>query len=279
MSVPGPVLGPCESWITGADVAACCSIEGASSSEADALLEEVAVEASMLLYELSGRLFSGLCETTVRPCRAPCHCWVPDERVFAEHGGGWWGGWSWGDGAWSHACGDRCGCGQLSQIKLAGYPIREITEVLIDGSVVDPTTYRLDRSRYLVRLDDAGPPLVKRRWPACQNLALDEGPTTFFISYTFGTDPPPGAIRAAAELACELYRSCPGIDGECALPTNVTRVDRQGITIDRKRVTTFLAGAETGLFAVDAFLAVYGGRRRRAAIWSPDVPPFPRRVG
>jgi hypothetical protein len=267
MSTPGPVLGPCESWITGDDVAACCSTDAGSDLS---VFDDVAVSASMLLYELSGQQFSGLCETTVRPCGDGCSCWIPGRYLF-------WAEWSWGGWGWyDNRCRSFCGCQPLRTIKLAGYPVREISEVTIDGDVVDPATYRLDRWRELVRLDDPGPPVVQRRWPLCQNLALEDGPGTFFVTYTHGVSPPPIALSAAAELACQLWRSCNG--DACSLPSGVTRVERQGITINREAILGALSTGNSGLLNVDAFLAVYGTPKRKAAVWSPDVLPFPRRV-
>ncbi len=273
MSVPGPVLGPCASWISGDDVAACCSIEAGTDPT---VFDEVAVEASMVLYELTGKQFSGLCENTVRPCREGCGCWFFARPWLYWNDFYWWGG----ETIWDNYR-ERCGCGVLHQVKLAGYPVREIEEVKIDGDVIDPSTYRLDRWRYLVRLDDPGPPVRKRRWPSCQNLALDDTePSTFSITYSFGVDPPLLGINAAAELACQLYRACPGVDGgDCNLPAGVTRVERQGLTFDREQILGALSGGNSGLLTVDTFLTTYGGRRRPAAVWSPDRPSFPRRVG
>lgn len=273
MSVPGPVLGPCESWLTGAEVAACCSV-GESSD--DSIFDEVAIMASQLLYELSGRQFSGICESVVRPCGMACGCWIPDRRLEAAWA--WMdgiGGWGW----WSEEYG-RLGCLPVSKITLAGYPVREIGDVKINGQVIDPSAYRLDRWRYLVRLDDPGPPLVRNRWPACQNLSLDDDQDgTFSVAYSHGVDPPLLGIQAAAELACQLYAACPGGSGDCSLPVGTVRVERQGVTIDREQLLNLFKGGTSGLVLVDAFIAGYGrGGKRPAAVWSPDVAPFPRRV-
>jgi hypothetical protein len=278
VSVPGPVLAPCTSWIDGADVQGCCTVTAESSDE-QALLEEQAVTASMILFELSGRQFTGLCERTVRPCRDGCGCF--GQSLSLGLGPWYWGGLPGGSWFWRNECGDRCGCRPLSTVLLSGYPVREITEVKIDGAVLDPSGYRLDGWRTLVRLDDAGPPVVRRRWPGCQNLALeDTEPGTFSVRYRHGVEPPEGGRRAAAALACQLYLACSG--GDCNLPTSVSRVVRQGVTMERiVPVAELLRMGGTGLPALDAFVAAYNpnGLRRRPAVWSPDGPRYARRVG
>lgn len=274
-SVPGPTLGPCTTWITGEDVAACCSAT-AESSDDIAALDARAVEASMVLYELSGRIFSGLCDAvTVRPCRQPCNCWGSTSSGL----GAWQ--WAWtpyvNDWAWECA-GSRCGCGTESVVRLSGYPVREIVEVKIGGEVIDPSEYELVRWRDLMRTTDPGPPARQRQWPACQDLGLpDTEPGTFSITYRKGVDPPPLGLDAAAELACELFLACkPG--GECRLPNRVVQVVRQGVTIQMtSSLAQYLRAGASGLPLVDSFIAAYGGVRRRPAVFSPDLQPFARR--
>lgn len=233
----------------------------------------------MALYEISGRIFTGLCgPITVRPCADRCGCW-----------GSYSTGWSWIDAwyggspawYWRNETGDTCGCQPLSQVLLNGYPVREITKVKIDGAVVDASQYRLDGWRYLVRLDDPGPPVTTQRWPGCQNLALaDDQPGTFSVSYRYGIDPPQLGRDAAAQLACELYKACSG--QACQIPSNTTKVQRQGVTIDRNVLLAFLDPKKpSGLLNLDLFLASYWKKRaiRRPATFSPDGPQFPRRTG
>lgn len=289
MSIPGPVLGPTVAWIDAVDVAECCGVD--LDSVGPALLDQVALEASMALYEISGRQFTGLCDRTVRPCRDACGCWGSPSLGLGPwtwsmaswgwggNGGGWW---------WTNECGDRCGCGSLSTVRLAGYPVREIVEVKIDGVVLPyldgggHPNYRLDSWRDLVRMDDPGPPAQPRTWPACQQLALDSDQQgTFEVSYRWGVDPPELGRRAAAEIACQLYMSCAG--AECKLPAGTTRVVRQGVTVERSLLANWFDPTKaTGLVATDLFLRAYWSDRqgrRRPAVFSPDVQPYARRVG
>jgi hypothetical protein len=288
---PGPLLGPCRTWIEGEDLVALC---GANADTDAQMLDSVAVQSSMLMYELSGRQFAGLCERTVRPCQTQqCGAWPYSWGAGLYS---WWGfgaGWGWG---WygpgfafgANENGPLCGCQPLSRVKLSGYPVREITEVKIDGTVLpaldvnNNPNYRLDDWRYLTRMDDPSTsPPTQQRWPGCQDLALDDTePGTFSITYQYGVDPPPLGITAAEMFACELFAALMGDD--CNLPNNVTKIVRQGLTQERiTPLASMLRSGGTGIIAVDAFLAAYNpnGLRRRPAVWSPDVPAYAPRLG
>lgn len=273
MSTPEPVNpGPCAAWIDGADVAAVCSALDASGDPS--VYDTYALAASQVLWELSGRQFAGECERTVRPCVPGCGCWPTREWAW----GAWdpWYGW-WGGpgplGAASPSQGRGC-CGCLSEVKLAGYPVRQVTEVLIDGAVIAAENYRLDQNKWLVYLDDSDG--NGQRWPACQNLArADTEEGTFSVTYTYGADPPTAGLLAASELACQIAAAAAG--QECALPAGTTRVTRQGITVEVERIKAIL----TRLPLTNLFLQTYNpnGLRRRSAIWSPEITSFGRSVG
>jgi hypothetical protein len=166
---------------------------------------------------------------------------------------------------------------------LSGYPVREVTEVLIDGVAVDPTTYRLDERRYLTRVRDPLDPDTVLLWPNCQMLDVDETMDgSWSVTYRYGQDAPLLGSAAAAQLGCELYRSCSG--GVCALPVGTTRVARQGIVVEKMAFTNFGFVEDvwrTGLPLVDAFLNSYNPQRlrRRPAVFSPESPRYARSVG
>lgn len=277
----GPTLGPCTSWVTEEDVAACCGVDVGTDT---ALFTTAAVEASMVLFELSGRQFPGQCEQTVRPCASGCACWdyiiSPAQSPAIPWAWGFWGSYGWAWGFEGCGAGDTCGCGSLSRALLQGYPVNEIIEVKIDGITIDGTEYRLDDYRWLTRMADAAG--NAQFWPSCQRLDLnDDQPGTWSVTYLFGQSPPLLGVSAAAQLACEIYRACSDSDGigACALPSGVTKITRQGVTIERSPFVTwaFAKGQwGTGLPLVDMFLSTYNpaGLRRRPSVWSPDVPPY-----
>lgn len=286
VSTDAPVVpsgdGPCSPWIEAADIVACCSGVEMDSDNFEAL-EDAALVASQILYSLSGSRYSGLCgPITVRPCRDNCACWG-GQRLDYVASGGW--RWIWGGMNWTHWPGSNsCGCGCLSSVKLSGYPVQGISQVKIDGEVVPPSEYRLDQMKNLTRMNGD-------YWPACQDLSLeDDQPGTFSITYWHGRTPPQLAISAASDLACDIYRLCAdGADtGDCALPTGVTRLTRQGVTIDKSAAIAWFYGNQgmgrgwnTGIKMVDAFLnsANPYGMRRPPMSYSPDGRKYARLLG
>lgn len=280
---PVATAGPCSSWINGDDVAAYDPTLGVGSATWE--LDDAAVAASALMYELSGRQFPGVCQQVVRPCRQTCGCWGPASGFgpffwtsadVAGYAYAWWG--------WTNESGDRCGCGNESYVRLAGYPVRDILEVKIGGVVIDPSEYRLDQRRFLLRLADLSTsPPTDRFWPVCQDLSVpDSEPGTYSISYTYGADVPVLGRWAASQLAAELWKAFPANQGECRLPSRVTRIARSGVTMDRILPTAdLLRQGATGLQFVDSFIAAVNPtkQRRRSAVWTPDVAAFPRQPG
>ncbi len=236
----------CSAWTTAEDVVECCSAEIGSDTT---FLEASIVSASELLYEASGRRFPGFCERTVRACEDnTCPCCQVLSRGHIVSSWSNWGGLNWGWLDWG-----SCTCDPGSRIKLAGYAT-EISEVTINGDVVDPSEYHIDEHRWLVRDDGTV-------WP-CQTL----------VTYVYGKAPPVSGQLAAQELACEIVKSCtPGV--ECALPSGVTRITRQGITIERSFFVRNKDGIwATGMGSVDFFLNTFNsaGIPRRATVWSPS---------
>jgi hypothetical protein len=261
-SIPAPdsaasTMGPCTAWITGADVAACCSAASDEVGTFTSLLDDSAGVASQLLYELSGRRWAGLCSReNVRPCHSDCGCgWQVLSRghIVAPNDDGWL------------CAGANCPCHDGSRVKLAGW-VREITQVKIDGVVMSASDYRVDEHKWLTRTDGG-------RWPSCARRDLpDTEEGTFSVAYTYGVPPPLSAVDAAKQLACQVFLQCSGND-ECQIPTGATRITRAGITIERGYFSRNpKTGAwQTGINSVDYFLNTYNphGLRRRALFFGP----------
>lgn len=153
-----------------------------------------------------------------------------------------------------------------------------IIQIKVDGEVLDPSLYRIDDWRYLVRLPD--PEGVNPGWKCCQSLDLpDTEPDTWSVEYTYGTPPPPAGVAAAKLLACQLALACTGSE-DCELPSSITSITRQGVTMLLLNPGEFFGG-RTGLYQVDLFLTTYNPSRGRgpARISTPDIPRYVRRAG
>jgi hypothetical protein len=251
-------MAPCTEWIDAADVAQCCGEE--LSTENEDAYEAAARIGELVAWEVSGRRFSGECgPIIVRPCGDECGCWTGVQWLAYPDGTArpLWTGTEW------HFAGRRhCGCSCLSQVRLAGF-VREIVEVKIDGVVIDPGDYRVDKRKYLVRKNNGF-------WPSCQNQSLDDDePGTFSVEYTYGVDPNEAALEAAKALACEYFHAC-AADGDCRLPQGAVKIIRQGVTIERLQpLASMLRRGETGILEWDTFVELYGRHRRKPHFLAP----------
>ena len=254
-------------------------------SSSGALFDLAAEQASALLFELSGRHYPGECgPKTVRP---PCHGCSCGYQVLSR--GYVVGPWNYDGGAYASLL--RLLHGGLRPLagEAVGLPGQgDLRGARSTGWSWTTACTRSARRRYVTRLDDG-------HWPYGQNLTLaDTEEGTFSISYTYGADPPELGMAAAAQLGCEIYKACPGAEstGDCALPAGVTRVTRQGITIEKLAFTTWAftgtvpragraAGWNTGLPLVDAFLNTYNssGLMRRPTFWAPGHRQYAQEVG
>lgn len=263
------MTGPCE-W--NLDYGTCDPPEAWStlSPEERATFEEMAVE---FLWRWTGRVL-GICEVSVRPCRDE---WCDDaaRRRSTFEGKGprtSLGSGSWGPvlirGEWYNvgcfSCGDSCSCypGTIA-ISLPG-PVAHVTEVLIDGEVLDPSSYRVDSRRWLVRTDGEG-------WPTSQDLSAPANePGTWQITYGRGTPVPAGGQIAAGMLAIELWRASCG-DEDCGLPQRVQSITRQGVTVAVLDSFDDIDSGHTGIYLIDSWVASMTRPPRRPTIHSPDT--------
>lgn len=243
-----PATGTCEPWATIADLGSPCDDYGMDA----ALLEDSLQIASDILFSLSGRRYPGVCTDVVRPTGA---C-APRETTPRDTTGRT----------------DPC-CRTTPGIRLGGSPIVDVSEVLLDGEVLDPSEYQVDDYDVLVRLRDPAGNL--RRWPCCQDVTLpatEEG--TFQVTYTYGRTPPLGGIRAAASLACQLALAAqPETAGQCRLSDRVLSVTRQGVTKTLRDPAAMFPEGLTGLNEVDLWLSSerYGRKARRASVLVPET--------
>lgn len=260
--------GPCSDWCSVDDVTA---IPAYSADVVPAIMRMIPV-ASTMLYARSGQQFSGICNATVRPSRRP------EGSIPWPSSGPWMSSWQtdWGSGScWTPGnVFGGCSCGTPPRVDLGYYPIRQIAEVKIDGTILTPTAYRLDDHRWLTRTDGNG-------WPLCQDLSQpDTALGTFQVKLLHGQDPGPDGVLAAAVLAGELALAYTA-NGACRLPKRIVTITRQGQTQQLFDPTSLMNDGLFGIFEIDSFLGGVNPHRltRRATISSPDTRRTVTRAG
>lgn len=182
-----------------------------------------------------------------------------------------------------HACAPPVGGGQpCCRILLARRPVRRILRVEVDGVELNPASYFLDGSRYLMR---------RTCWPDDDPC----GEARIRVTYEHGIslrgpeysdDDPPVLIRPAAplwgaaglamgELVREFGEAMCG--NPCKLPSRVATVTRQGVTLSWITPEQWLKLGLVGLPATDALIRQVNptGRRMASQVYSPD---FARRA-
>ena len=260
-------VGPCNWTIdTG-----CCSDWNTFSPTLQAAATDFA---TMILWAATGRRF-GLCTRTVRPCGRDCE---------GDGNGGWASGWYWFEGTfrpyvfnglWRNCwCGCNggvgcCTCRARCQVYIPG-PVNSVLSVVVDGTTVDPATYRVDNGIWLVRTTTPG--VDDPCWPWWQDYDLNPGVEhTFTVSYLQGIPVPPSLQRAAGELACEYAKAC--IGAPCRLPSHITSISRQGVTLSMTDIDVMLSKGLTGITTVDQVIMALNpyGLKAKMRIASPDL--------
>lgn len=227
--------------------------------------------ATDVLWASTGRQFSA-CTITVRPCMQSWGNWGwwYNNGYFLDGGGGGWVPFNW-NGQWYNGC----GCGNAgpfcceprwnTQVLLLG-PVASIQAVTVNGTILDPTTYRVDDGQWLVRTDG-------QTWPIYQDLNADAGAAnTWTVEYLRGTQVPDALLAAAGSLAIQYAMACTG-NSACRLNGRVTSIIRQGVQMTLVDPTTLLKMGLTGLEEVDLLIRSYNptGLTHRLRLYSPDV--------
>ena len=262
MAAP-PTTVPCEPWTTDEEVRECCT----GLDEAFDLTDSITF-ASAVLFRLSGRQFPGECERTVWPCKGS-NCGCCD--ALWSSGDDWWWAFhnypSWPvptlDGVGFANVG-RCseGC-SLDCVKLP-QTVNEITEVVIDGDILDPSAYKIEAYRRLCRVDGGS-------WPCTNDLTGEVGDDgVWTITYSYGKPVPEDGRIAARIFACELAKARCGADN--CLPARIKEISRQGVDVAFADPLEFIDSGQVGIYEVDMWLASVNPSKlkRRARVHRPD---------
>lgn len=254
-----PLLFPC----TGMQppTSGCTHLDDLSTAARDNVIEA----ATEYLWNWSGRRY-GLCTNTVRPCRYDC--FRPTTYGPVYRGSVPYSAYRFGDPLFlpcTSNCSGPCACGDVEEVELPK-PVDSVSQVLLDGAVLDPSAYRVDNNRWLVRTDGGS-------WPRCQDMESNPAsdPNTFAVTYDQGVPVPSGGQIAAGTLSCEFAKKLCD-DSTCQLPERITSITREGVslTIQDSFDNLFSTGT-TGLFLVDGWLASVMSFKRGSRISSPDV--------
>lgn len=145
---------------------------------------------------------------------------------------------------------------QVEAIDLPG-PVAAILSVTIDRVVVDPTAYRIENGRYLVRIDGQG-------WP-------DVFGDNFVVTYLNSHPVDEMGSHAAGIMAVEWFKLITG-DKKCRLPATATSITRQGISVER--ATGMFPEGVSGIPEIDAYLMLWNpfGLKVAPRVYSPDLP-------
>lgn len=224
--------------------------------------------ATTVLWAATGRRF-GLCPVVVRPCGRYTHGGTPSiwGYTFSLYGpgGAAWYPYIGDDGAWRNcACpGTSCGCRPDCEVYLPA-PVASVTEVVVDGVVVDPSAYRVDDNKWLVRTDGGC-------WPDRADLNVDSGTGLFQVSYVRGETVPAVLLSAAGILACEYAKACTG--GSCRLPASVQSIARQGVNVQFLDFNMLVERGFTGITEVDSVIQALNpfALKARLRVWSPEI--------
>lgn len=215
------------------------------TDDADSLVAPAIAAGSQVMWALSGRQF-GVCSTTFYPYRrSSCGCGYDrcDPRTHLRQ----------------------------NVLKLAHHPAfvdddHDMTVTLADVEL-DPSAWRLDGWRYLVRLDGTA-------WPIPLDPTDPNDPDRMAVAHWYGKAVPPLGVLAAAEMSCEILKYLHD-DKACRLPKKVQSISRQGMTVQLigESLIDLLSKGWTGLSLCDLFIrTVNPGRLSRGArIYRADV--------
>lgn len=203
--------------------------------------------ASTVLYELTGRRWSGVEESAVRPSA--------QDSSSNELVPGW-------NETWGEYDSTTGSCVPVDRIDLGYFPVIDVLQVRIDGAVLMPSAYQLQEQRFLVRIDGG-------TWPCTQDLSANPSANdTFEVQISHGIEPPDAGKYCCAIYAVELAKSFCNLD--CSLPQRAQYVTRQGVSTILMDPLNVVFRGMIGMPTVDSWIRSVNpkGRRKRTMVVS-----------
>ena len=248
--------GPCEPW----DPIWMCDLPTGS----EAVSGSAVLVATEILWKKTGQRF-GTCSQVLRPCASDCFDNLLPRGIipfslrypFPYNYRGMW--FNLGCGG----CPGTCSCTVVHEAILPA-PVASIEEVKVDGVILDPSSYRVDDQRLLVRLDGA-------RWPLCNDLNRNDTEVgTWSVTATFGEVVPDGGKLAIGELAMQIIKAmlC---DESCAFPTTAQSIQRQGVSMSFFDPDRILGQDRIGLYFCDLFISTWNPAKIQRPAQAFDV--------
>lgn len=216
--------GPCEPWCSWEHVTNCTSSTALDALDS-AQREDAIDQASEILWNITGRVYSGICQTTRSLCLACSSCYP-----------------------------SICRCEPVNGFDLGiRAPVLGAWDVIVDGETLDASEYRVVNRRWLARTDG-------QAWPSGWNL-LDDDPIRFRATWAYGRPIPRGGRRAAALFTAEIAKACAG--QACQIPQRVTQITREGISYTVLDSMQMITEGRTGIALVDLWVAADKKGRRQ----------------
>lgn len=207
--------------------------------------------ASDVLCHLSAGWMTGLCERTVRPVAR-----------LTEHGGclpdtiGPWGPDPWSTSPWS------LGPYQWGPPLILRGPSTNVTQVKVDGVVLDPSEYVLVDDNRLVR--------TSGHWPTHNDVRLaDTEAGTWSVSLSWG-QVDLITRQAAIEMTCELAKA-DGVGESLVFAPGVVAANVQGASVAIEDIAQAVMEGRELLPKTARFISVHGGRGDVGGIFTPET--------
>lgn len=220
-----------------------CKIAQGIDPEDDLIIDAI-MDASLVMFYLTGKQFNGTATTTVTP-KCECYDCAPN------------------------------------RITMGLWPVTAIVAVRENGVDQDPADYHIDEYRYIVKNDGTAFPRCANWYEAAAGPDDDEEHGYVFeITVEHGIPAPRLLKRAVSALACNFYSLNADDDcTDCDLPERITNISRQGVSWEVADFVALMQQGSTGIWAVDIAVKVFNpmGLQSPSFVWTPEIARGTRR--